>query len=206
LSEFVPDDHVTLRPFRDATGGPPANGGLLFKVVPDETMRGLELRNGSVDLVVNDLSPDWCTVSSRTRRSRSPPVPARTTRTSASTARSAAARCARAQAIALAVDTQAIIAHLRRGLARPASGIVPSMSWAYNEMLRLTRTTSNRRAACSTRPACAIPTARDRGTRFVLTLKTSTAEAYRLQAAVIQRDLPRPALDWTCGPTSSPRS
>jgi len=58
LSEFAADDHVTLLPFAEAYGGPPANAGLVFKVVPDETMRGLELRKRSVDLVVNDLSPD----------------------------------------------------------------------------------------------------------------------------------------------------
>ena len=58
LAEFVPDDHVTLTPFAEAYGGRAANEGLFFKVVPDETMRGLELRNRSVDIVVNDLSPD----------------------------------------------------------------------------------------------------------------------------------------------------
>ena len=39
-------------------GGAPANSGVMLKVVPDDTMRGLELRKGTVDLVVNDLAPD----------------------------------------------------------------------------------------------------------------------------------------------------
>ena len=30
----------------------------VLKVIPDDTMRGLELRKGTVDLIVNDLSPD----------------------------------------------------------------------------------------------------------------------------------------------------
>ena len=29
-----------------------------MKVIPDDTMRGLELRKGSVDVVANDLPPD----------------------------------------------------------------------------------------------------------------------------------------------------
>src|SRR6185503_16517360 len=58
LVEFLPDDHVTLAAFDDYYQSPPANRGLLFKVVPDETMRALELRKGDVDLVVNDISPD----------------------------------------------------------------------------------------------------------------------------------------------------
>ena len=32
--------------------------GVVMKVIPDDTMRGLELRKGSVDVVVNDLPPD----------------------------------------------------------------------------------------------------------------------------------------------------
>jgi peptide/nickel transport system substrate-binding protein len=58
LAEFAPDDHTTLAPFADYYQGRPNNAGLLLRVVPDETMRGLELRKGSVDLVINDLSPD----------------------------------------------------------------------------------------------------------------------------------------------------
>ena len=38
--------------------GAPKNAGIVLKVVPDDTMRGLELRKGAVDLVVNDLAPD----------------------------------------------------------------------------------------------------------------------------------------------------
>ncbi len=59
--KFVPDDHVTLDPFPSAFGAVAKNTGITFKVVPDETMRSLELRKGSIDLVVNDLSPDLVT-------------------------------------------------------------------------------------------------------------------------------------------------
>ena len=45
-------------PFDSYYGGRPTNAGLVLKVVPDDTMRGLELRKGTVDIVVNDLSPD----------------------------------------------------------------------------------------------------------------------------------------------------
>jgi peptide/nickel transport system substrate-binding protein len=58
LAEFVADDHTTLAPFAGYFGGAPKNAGIVFTVVPDDTMRGLELRKGTVDLVVNDLSPD----------------------------------------------------------------------------------------------------------------------------------------------------
>ena len=59
--EIVADDHVTLRKFDGYYRGMPKNDGLIFKVVPDETMRSLELRKGDVDLVVNDVAPDLVT-------------------------------------------------------------------------------------------------------------------------------------------------
>ena len=36
----------------------PRNDGLVLQVVPDDIMRGLELRKGTMDIVVNDLAPD----------------------------------------------------------------------------------------------------------------------------------------------------
>ena len=46
------------RPSRGTWTARRSNGGVVIKVVPDDTMRGLELRKGGVDLVVNDLAPD----------------------------------------------------------------------------------------------------------------------------------------------------
>jgi peptide/nickel transport system substrate-binding protein len=190
LSEFVPDDHVTLRPFRDAYGGPAANGGLLFKVVPDETMRGLELRNGSVDLVVNDLSPDLVHSLQQDKALAVTTGPGTDYAYIGFNLRDPLLRDARVRkAIALAVDTQAIIAHLRRGLARPASGIVPSMSWAFNEQVAPYPHDVEQARRLLDEAGWLDPDGAGPRQRFVLTLKTSTAEAYRLQAAVIQRDL-----------------
>src|SRR4029078_10469437 len=43
LTEFVPDDHVALAAFDQHFGGRPRNDGVVLKVIPDDTMRGLEL-------------------------------------------------------------------------------------------------------------------------------------------------------------------
>src|SRR5689334_11107310 len=52
------DEEVVLSAFEDYWGGPPKNAGVIVRVVPDDTMRGLELRKGATDLVINDLPPD----------------------------------------------------------------------------------------------------------------------------------------------------
>src|SRR3990170_453964 len=58
LTQFVADDRVVLSAFDPYFGGAPRNHQVVLKVIPDDTMRGLELRKGTIDLIVNDLSPD----------------------------------------------------------------------------------------------------------------------------------------------------
>ncbi|HXT72140.1 MAG TPA: ABC transporter substrate-binding protein [Vicinamibacterales bacterium] len=190
LKEFVPDDHVTLAPFAEAYGGAPANAGLVFKVVPDETMRGLELRNGSVDIVVNDLSPDLVYGLKREPRLAVVTGPGTDYAYIGMNLRDPLLADARVRrAIAFAVDTDAIINHLRRGLARPATGVVPSMSWAYAEDAPAFGHDLGRARRLLDEAGYRDPDGDGPQPRLRLTLKTSTAEAYRLQAAVLQQNL-----------------
>jgi peptide/nickel transport system substrate-binding protein len=190
IQEFVADDHVTLAAFDGYYQGAPKNRGLIFKVVPDDTMRGLELRNRSVDLIVNDLAPDL--------------VHGLEAKGAVNVVRAAgtdyaylgfnlrdpvlADRRVR-HAIGYALDTGAIIEYLRRGLARPAVSIVPSMSWAADpDVFHFTRDLAKAQALLD-EAGFPDPDGPGGAPRLRLTLKTSTAEAYRLQAAVIQQQL-----------------
>jgi len=190
LVEFVPDDHVTLAPFTEAYGGAPRNAGLVFRVVPDETMRGLELRKGSVDLVVNDLSPDLVHGLQTEGRLAVTTGPGTDYAYIGFNLRDPLLQDRRVRrAIGYAIDHGAIIEHLRRGLAREATGIVPSMSWAYEGDVDRLRYDPARARALLDEAGYPDPDGTGPAPRLRLTLKTSTAEAYRLQAAVIQRDL-----------------
>jgi peptide/nickel transport system substrate-binding protein len=190
LVEFVPDDHTTLAPFADAYGGAPGNGGLIFKVVPDETMRGLELRNRSVDLVVNDLSPDLVHGLRQVDGLSVVTAPGTDYAYIGFNLRDAALGDRRVRwAIGSAVDTGAIVAHLRRGLARPATGIVPSMSWAYEGDVRSFARDPALARRLLDEAGFPDPDGAGPAPRLRLTLKTSTDERYRLQAAVIQQNL-----------------
>ena len=55
---YVLDEQVELTAFEGYWDGLPQNAGVVLRIVPDETMRGLELRKGTADLTVNDVSPD----------------------------------------------------------------------------------------------------------------------------------------------------
>jgi peptide/nickel transport system substrate-binding protein len=194
LREFVADDHVTLEPFAGYFRGAPANGGLTFKVVPDETMRGLELRKGSVDLVVNDLSPDLVATLRETPRLQVVTAPGTDYAYLGFNLRDPVLADLRVrEAIGAAIDVDAIVKYLRRGLAQPATTLVPPMSWAHaDDIVPPTHDASRARALLD---AAGHPDPGGGRPRLHLTLKTSTSEPYRVQAAVIQHDLQEAGID-----------
>ena len=165
--------------------------GLIFKVVPDETMRGLELRNRSVDIVVNDLSPDLVHGLEQNRALAVMTAPGTDYAYIGFNLRDPLLRDARVRwAIGYAVDTAG---HRRAPAPRPRPA---------GHRHRAVDVLGLRRATCrrfTHDPATGAPAAgrgrisgsgRRRPAATVrLTLKTSTAEAYRLQATVIQQNL-----------------
>ncbi len=190
IAEFVADDHVTLRAFPAYFDGAPKNSGLRFRVIPDDTMRGLELRKGSVDVVVNDLTPDLV------HALRADPALAVTTAPGTDYAylgfnmRDPLLQDRRVRlAVGYAIDRDAIVQYLRRGLASPAAGIIPPMSWAFaDDVFTFTHDVARAKALLD-EAGYRDPDGEGPLPRLRLSLKTSTAEAYRLQAAVIQRNL-----------------
>lgn len=190
LVAFVADDRVELAPFADCYAGVPRNEGLLLKVVPDDTMRGLELRNGSVDLIVNDLSPDIVHQLRAEGRLGFEAVPGTDYAYLGLNLRDAALRNRRVrQAIGFGIDRLAIVEHLRRGLAAPAIGLVPPMSWAFEPGAFSFTYDPARARRLLDDAGFPDPDGDGPRRRLRLSLKTSTSEIYRVQAAVIQHDL-----------------
>ena len=187
---FAVDDRLELSAFSGYFGGPPANNGVVLKVVPDEIMRGLELRKGTVDLVVNDLSPDIVAQLAEGGEVTIAESPGTDYAYVGFNLRDAVLKDRRVrQAIGYAIDRQAIVDHLRRGLARPAVGILPPVSWAFEpDVFQFTHDPARARTLLD---AAGYPDPDGDGpaARLALTLKVSTNEFIRLQAAVIQQDL-----------------
>ena len=153
-------------------------------------MRGLELRKGSVDLVVNDISPDL--VHGLQREGRVSVVTAEGTDFAyiGFNLRDPLLQDRRLRlAVSHAVDTEAIIKHLRRGLARQTTGVVPPMSWAYDREAVPIPHDPERARKLLDEAGFTDPDGGGPAPRLRLTLKTSTAEPYRVQAAVIQQQL-----------------
>ncbi|MDQ3071213.1 MAG: ABC transporter substrate-binding protein, partial [Acidobacteriota bacterium] len=187
---YASDDRVTLAPNTDYFDGAPANDGLVLKVVPDETMRGLELRKGTADLVVNDLAPD--VIKTLLDEGRVAVATALGTDYAyvGFNLRDPLLQDVRVRhAIGYAIDREAIVHYLRRGMAQVASGIVPPLSWAFAKDTFLFTHDPARAKQLLDEAGYRDPDGDGPRPRMRLTLKTSTAEVYRVQAAVIQRDL-----------------
>jgi peptide/nickel transport system substrate-binding protein len=93
------------------------------------------------------------------------------------------------QAISYAIDRRAIVEYLRRGLATPAIGILPPMSWAFTPDVVTFNHDPARARALLDESGYTDPGGSGRGVRFRLSLKISNLEFNRLQAAVIQENL-----------------
>ncbi|MBA3298029.1 MAG: ABC transporter substrate-binding protein, partial [Acidobacteria bacterium] len=134
LTSFVADDRIVLSPFEDHFRGRPKNNGLVLKVIPDDTMRGLELRKGAVDVIVNDLAPDIVAQLRAEGRLKVLTAPGTDYAYVGMNLRDPIlSRGGVRKAIGHAIDRDAIVTYLRRGLATTAVGIVPPMSWAFEK-------------------------------------------------------------------------
>ena len=194
--DMAVDDHVTLKAFPGYFRGRPANDGVVLKVVPDEIMRALELRKGSVDMVVNDLSPDVIQQLAEEKSVTIAESPGTDYAYVGINMRDPVLKDRRVRhALGYAIDRQAIVDHLRRGLARPAVGILPPVSWAFDEgVFQFTHDPGKARALLD-EAGYRDPDGGGPAPRLSLSLKVSTNEFIRLQAAVIQQDLKRVGID-----------
>jgi peptide/nickel transport system substrate-binding protein len=155
-------------------------------VVPDTTTRALELRKGSADIVSNALPPDMVLALENNPNLRIEHGPGTVLNYLSFNLRDPILRDVRVrQAIAYAIDRRIMIRYLWRNFAQPAASILPPQSWAYNP--DVPKYDYSPEKANKILDDAGYP--ETRGVRFHLTMKTSTEEAPRLIAAVLQQQL-----------------
>ena len=187
---YVVDDHLDLQRFDDYFGGRPSNDGLVLKVVPDDVMRGLELRKGTMDLVINDIVPDIVFQLQKDPRLQIVESPGVDYQYVGLNLRDPLLKDPRVRrAIGYAIDRQAIVQYLRRGLAQPAVGILPPVSWAFTPDVFTFTHDPARAKALLDEAGYTDPDGDGPAPRFALTLKMSNIEFNRLQGAVVQQNL-----------------
>ena len=196
LARYAADDKVELTAFSGYWNGAPRNAGVVFKVIPDDTMRGLEMRKGTADLVVNDVPPDIVYQMQKEGEftivrspgldfayvgfnMRDPVVADKRVR----------------QAVGYATNRDAIVKYLRRDLAKPATGLLPPQAWAYEPDIFTFTYDPEKSKQLLDEAGYRDPDGSGPLPRLKLTLKISTNEEFRLQSTVIQQDLRRVGIE-----------
>ena len=192
---YVVDEQVELSAFEGYWDGLPQNTGIVLRIIPDDTMRGLELRKGSADLTINDVPPDIAYQLQKDGLTITQGEGVDYTYIGLNM-RDAVLKDRRVRhAIAYAIDRQAIVDYLRRGLARPAIGVLSPIAWAFEADVQRFNYDLARAKRLLDEAGYRDPDGDGPLPRLRLSLKTSTDEFYRLQAAVIQENLRLAGID-----------
>jgi len=171
------NDHATEKPKVER---------VRFVVVPDTTTRALELRKGSADVESNDLSPDLEATLEKNGNLEVMRGPGTRLAYIGFNLRDPLLKDVRVrQAIAHAINRQLLIHYLWRDSARPAASVLPPESWAYFGGVR--QYSFDPVEARKLLDEAGLT--EKNGTRFHLTMKTSTEESSRAMAAVFQEQL-----------------
>jgi peptide/nickel transport system substrate-binding protein len=185
----VQDKEVRVERNADYWAGAPRIERVLFEVVPDNITVALEIKKGSADIESNILTQDMVHALRN--------VPGLVTQTSSGArvdyanfnVTDSALRDKRVrQAIACAIDRDALIAAIWRGHAESAQTLLPRGHWAAAGANELASYPHDVARAKHLLDEAGLKPDKD-GIRLRFTLKTSTDETTRLEAQAIQAQL-----------------
>jgi peptide/nickel transport system substrate-binding protein len=169
--------------------GAPKINGVRFTVVPDTITSALELRKGSADLASNVLTLDMIHTLEQAPNIKVESGPSSVVIYSNFNVNDPVLRDRRVrQAIACAMDRQAIIDAIWRGQANLANTLLPREHWAAVSDAEIAQYPHDVARAERLLDEAGFHRGPD-GIRLRLTLKTSTDESTRLMAAVLQQQL-----------------
>ncbi len=184
------DEKIELTAFKDYYGGKPKLSRIAFRIVPDETIRLLEIEKGGVHLIQNGLSPD---ILPRLRKNEHLKII-----TGPSTNYSYLGfnmedpilrhRMVR-QALASSIKRESIIINILKGTAIPATGLLPPEHWAYEGGVQSYPYDPAHAAQLLDRAGFKDPDGDGPKPRFQLVYKTSQNQLRRRIAEVIQQNL-----------------
>jgi peptide/nickel transport system substrate-binding protein len=188
----VQDKEVLVERNPGYWAGSPKIERVRFAVVPDAITTALELQKGSGDMESNAITLDMVHALRNERSLATETGPSSVVVYMNFNVQDPILRDRRVrQAIACAIDRQAIVDAIWRGKARLANSLLPPEHWARAADSEMASYPHDIGRAQKLLGDAGFPARKD-GVRLHLTLKTSTDETTRLLAAILQQQL-RPA-------------
>jgi peptide/nickel transport system substrate-binding protein len=180
-------DGVTLEAYSEAWEGVPSMERIVLRQVPDPTVRALELRKGSVQLVVNGLAPDVVPDFRADPDFRVVEDPGSNyVYLGLNLEDRILSRVEVRQAMARAFDRERLVESLYRGLGVVTETVMPPGHWARNDEIEPIPYDPAGARERLDRAGFPDPDGNGPATRFDLTYKTSTDETALLQAQILQ--------------------
>ncbi|MGH7431989.1 MAG: ABC transporter substrate-binding protein [Candidatus Methylomirabilales bacterium] len=181
------NEEVELEAFPEYFGGSPRITRLRLRIIPDATIRFLELKKGNIDLLFGSLPPEILSLVDSLPGVRTATGPSSNYTYLGFNLRDPilADRKVR-RAIAYALDRKGLIAHLLRGQATAATGLLFPQHWAYEPQVATFPFDPER--ARRLLDEAGYPVTQE-GVRFALTFKATTGELSRAIAEAIQFQL-----------------
>jgi peptide/nickel transport system substrate-binding protein len=196
LLEFRRDQDIVLAAFSEYFRGKPPCPKIRLKIVPEAVSRQQEILKGSVDLVVNDLTPDQVESLRGEKGIEILSGPSNSTQYLGFNLEDPILKDVRVrQAVAYALDRKRIIQVLLHGLAREATGLLPPDHWAYEPHVRTYDHDEAKAASLLDAAGRRDPDGKGPLPRFRLVYKTTTNDLAREQASVFQEQLRRVGIE-----------
>ncbi|MDP6559229.1 MAG: ABC transporter substrate-binding protein [Candidatus Binatia bacterium] len=190
LEKYVPDEKIILKANPSYWGGTPKVSGLVFKIIPDAIVRVLEFKKGEIHFLQNDIEPDiipW--LKRKTNASISIRQGTIFQYMGINLNHPILRRRGIREAIAHAIDREAIIRHLLKGLALPATGLLSPLHWAYEPAVKRYSYDPEKAKRLLDRSGFEDPDGEGPRPRFKLSFKTTTLDIRRRIAEVIKEQL-----------------
>ena len=191
----VQDKEVVVRRNPSYWAGPAKIENIRFAVIPDTITGALELQKGSADIASNVVTPDMVHVLAEDPRLKVESGPSSVVIYTNFNVNDPVLKDRRVrQAVACALDRQAIVDAVWRGNARLANTLLPTGHWAAASDAEMSLYPHDVARAKALLDAAGFPAGKD-GVRLRITLKTSTDETTRLMAQVMQQQLRAAGID-----------
>ncbi|MBI3595092.1 MAG: ABC transporter substrate-binding protein [Nitrospirae bacterium] len=132
LREWIPDEKLVLKSNSHYYGTPARIKEIIIKIIPEDTIREMELQKGSLDFLENALPPDFLPFLEKDSHFTVFKTEGTTyAYLGLNLQDPILSRKKVRQAMAYAINREIIIDEVLKGLGKPATGLIPASHWAY---------------------------------------------------------------------------